>query len=35
LPARLAEHGDLWRPVLDDRQRLDEALEALAEILPG
>jgi len=35
LPPRVAEHGDLWRPVLDDRQRLDEPLAALEEILAG
>ncbi len=35
LPERLERLGDLWLPVREDRQRLEEPLTALAEILSG
>jgi DNA primase len=33
--ARLAEVGDLWEPVLTDKQRLEDAFGALEGILTG
>lgn len=33
LPERVARLGDLWRPVLEDRQRLEEPLAALGTLI--
>jgi DNA ligase D-like protein (predicted polymerase)/DNA ligase D-like protein (predicted 3'-phosphoesterase) len=35
MPARLQQHGDLFRKALDDRQDLQPAIEALEELLRG